>query len=120
MISNYTKKLVDNLPKEYKNKKNPIKLDLVLDGGVFNGSYLFGALYFLKEMESQKYMNIERISSTSVGSIAGLIYFIDCLDIIGVYILSFILILSCILSCIFFNVLSSSLISISLKLYIIS
>ena len=80
MISNYTKKLVDNLPKEYKNKKKPITIDLVLDGGVFNGSYLFGALYFLKEMESQKYMNIERISSTSVGSIAGLIYFIDCLD----------------------------------------
>ena len=80
MITNYTKKLVDNLPKEYKNKKNPIKLDLVLDGGVFNGSYLFGALYFLKEMETRKYMNIERISTTSVGSIAGLIYFIDCLD----------------------------------------
>lgn len=80
MITNYTKKLVDNLPKEYKNKKKPIKLDLVLDGGVFNGSYLFGALYFLKEMETRKYMNIERISTTSVGSIAGLIYFIDCLD----------------------------------------
>jgi len=80
MITNYTKKLVDNLPKEFKNKKKPIKLDLVLDGGVFNGSYLFGALYFLKEMEHRKYMNIERISGSSVGSIAGLIYFIDCLD----------------------------------------
>ena len=80
MIANYTKKLVDNLPKEIKNKKKPIKIDLVLDGGVFNGSYLFGALYFLKEMERRKYIYIERISSTSVGSIAGLIYFIDCLD----------------------------------------
>ena len=80
MIANYTKKLVDNLPKEFKNKKKPIKLDLVLDGGVFNGSYLFGALYFLKEMEHRKYINIEKISGSSVGSIAGLIYFIDCLD----------------------------------------
>jgi len=80
MISNYTKKLVDNLPKEFKNKKKTVKLDLVLDGGVFNGSYLFGALYFLKEMERRKYMKVERISSSSVGSIAGLFYFIDCLD----------------------------------------
>jgi hypothetical protein len=31
-------------------------------------------------MERRKYMNIERISGSSVGSIAGLIYFIDCLD----------------------------------------
>jgi|LauGreDrversion4_2_1035121.scaffolds.fasta_scaffold71015_5 hypothetical protein len=80
MITNYTKKLINNLPKELKNKKKPIKLDLVLDGGVFNGSYLFGALYFLKEMENQNYMCIERISGSSVGSIAGLIYFMDCLD----------------------------------------
>ena len=80
MISNYTKKLVDNLPKEFKNKKKPMKIDLILDGGVFNGSYLFGALYFLKEMEHRKYMVIERISGSSVGSIAGLIYFIDSLD----------------------------------------
>ena len=35
---------------------------------------------FLKEMENQNYMCIERISGSSVGSIAGLIYFMDCLD----------------------------------------
>ena len=50
MIEQYVNKLIDNLPDNIKNTKKPIVLDLVLDGGVFNGSYLVGALYFLKEM----------------------------------------------------------------------
>jgi hypothetical protein len=56
-------------------------MDLVLDGGIFNGSYHVGALYFLKEMEKRKYIKIERISGCSVGSIVGFLYFIDSLDL---------------------------------------
>ena len=47
-IDHYVSKLIDNLPDTIKNKTQNI--DLVLDGGVFNGSYLVGILYFLKEM----------------------------------------------------------------------
>ena len=79
MIHEYVKKLVDNLPENIKNK--PIKIDLILDGGVFNGSYLIGALYFLKEMEKRKYIKIQRISGCSIGSIASFLYYIDCLDL---------------------------------------
>ena len=81
MINDYVIKLIENLPDDIKNVNEPIKMDLVLDGGIFNGSYLVGALYFLKEMENRKYIKIERISGCSVGSIVGFLYFIDSLDL---------------------------------------
>ena len=56
MIHEYVIKLIDNLPDDIKNVPEPVVIDLVLDGGVFNGSYLVGALYFLKEMEKRKYI----------------------------------------------------------------
>ena len=80
MISEYVNKLIENLPNEMKTAVIPLKLDIVLDGGLFNGSYLIGALYFLKEMEKRNYICVERISGSSIGSIAGLLYFIDDLD----------------------------------------
>ena len=82
MIQQYIEKFIKNLPENFKNNKNPIKLDLVLDGGIFNGSYLIGALYFLKEMEKRNYVKICRISGCSIGSIVAFIYIIDCLDIL--------------------------------------
>lgn len=81
MINKYVEKFIENLPEELKNSKKPIKLDLVLDGGIFNGSYLVGALYFLKEMEKRNYIKICRISGCSIGSIVAFIYIIDYLDI---------------------------------------
>lgn len=81
MINDYVIKLIENLPDEIKNVKEPIKMDLILDGGAFNGSYQVGALYFLKEMEKRKYIKINRISGCSVGSIVGFLYFIDGLDL---------------------------------------
>jgi hypothetical protein len=81
MIETYIKKLIKNLPQ--KDGINiPQRIDLVLDGGIFNGSYLVGALYFLKEMEKKNYIIIERISGCSIGSITGLLYLIDSLDIV--------------------------------------
>jgi hypothetical protein len=81
MINEYVIKLIENLPDDIKNVKEPIKMDVVLDGGIFNGSYHVGALYFLKEMENRKYIKIERISGCSVGAIVGFLYFIDALDL---------------------------------------
>ena len=81
MINEYVIKLIENLPDDIKNVNEPIKMDVVLDGGIFNGSYHVGALYFLKEMEKRKYIKIERISGCSVGSIVGFLYFIDSLDL---------------------------------------
>jgi len=82
MIQQYVNKLMDNLPDHIKKTDNPLKIDVVLDGGVFNGSYLAGALHFLKEMEKRKYIIVERISGCSIGSIAGFLYTMDRLDLI--------------------------------------
>jgi len=81
MINEYVIKLIENLPDDIKNVNEPIKMDIILDGGVFNGSYHVGALYFLKEMEKRNYIKIERISGCSIGSIVGFLYFIDSLDL---------------------------------------
>lgn len=78
MIDEYVNRLIENLPED-KNKLQQV--DLVLDGGAFNGSYLVGALYFLKEMERRNYIKIERISGCSIGSIVAFLYYIDALDI---------------------------------------
>jgi hypothetical protein len=80
MIKEYINKLIENLPNENKVEGRINNIDLILDGGIFNGSYLFGSLYFLKELENKKYIKVNRISSCSIGSIAGLLYFIDQLD----------------------------------------
>jgi hypothetical protein len=80
MIQSYIDKLIENLPTS---KPNFVKhLDLVLDGGIFNGSYLIGALYFLKEMEKREYIIIDRISGCSIGSICAFLYLIDELDMV--------------------------------------
>ena len=83
MINDYVIKLIENLPDDLKNAKTPLRLDLVLDGGIFNGSYLVGAMYFLKEMEKRNYIKIERISGCSVGSIAAFLYYIDSFDMMS-------------------------------------
>ena len=83
MINDYVIKLIENLPDDLKNSKTPLRLDLVLDGGMFNGSYLVGALYFLKEMEKRNYIIIERISGCSIGSAVAILYFIDALDMMS-------------------------------------
>ena len=80
MINEYVIKLIENLPDDLKNSKTQLRLDLVLDGGIFNGSYLVGALCFLKEMERRNYIIIERISGCSIGSVVAFLYFIDALD----------------------------------------
>jgi hypothetical protein len=78
MINEYVNRLIENLPDDTKTLQ---KIDLVLDGGLFNGSYLVGALYFLKEMEKRNYLKIERISGCSIGSVIAFLYYIDGLDI---------------------------------------
>jgi hypothetical protein len=77
MIEKYVKKLIENLP--HSNKEQ--KIDLILDGGIFNGSYQIGCLYFLKEMENQNKIIIDKISGCSIGALCALLYHINRLDL---------------------------------------
>lgn len=81
MVTDYVNKLIENLPENITKSEKPIKIDLILGGGAFNGSYILGALYFLKELERRKYIIIKRISTCSISSILGLLYLTDNLDI---------------------------------------
>jgi hypothetical protein len=77
IIEEYIDKLIINLPPP---PIIPTQIDLVMDGGSFNGSYLIGCLYFLKRMEKLKYIVIHRISGCSISSFLGLLYLIDSLN----------------------------------------
>ena len=82
MIQPYVNKLFESLPEKLKNTTTPIEIDLVLEGGAFNGSYLVGSLFFLKKMEKNNIIEIKRISGASVGAFMGLLYFMDSLDLV--------------------------------------
>ncbi len=58
----------------------PVEIDLVLEGGGFNGSYELGVLLMLKEMEKLNYIKINRFSGTSIGALLCFLYLIDDLD----------------------------------------
>lgn len=75
MFATYIKDLINALPKE--SIMNTISLDLVLEGGLFNGSYLAGCLLYLKELEKAKYIKIHKLSGCSIGSIGCILYFIE-------------------------------------------
>jgi hypothetical protein len=82
LISKYIDKLILDLPPP---PQHPIHIDLVMDGGAFNGSYLLGCLHFLKRMEKLNYIIIKRISGCCISSFMGLIYLIDALDTSNYY-----------------------------------
>lgn len=73
LLDQYIKASTNNC---LKNKKC-INLDLIISGGGFNGAYGYGCLLFLKEIQNQNRIRINRISGASIGAILGLIFFTD-------------------------------------------
>lgn len=63
-----------------KRPNKPQVIDLVLEGGGFNGSYEYGVLLVLRELENQSYIKIRRISGASIGSVLGFCYYANELD----------------------------------------
>ena len=78
MINEYILHLIKNLQKDV---HFPHEIDLVLSGGAFNGSYMLGSLYYLRELEHQGKIRIRKISGSSIWSILGLFYVADRLDL---------------------------------------
>ena len=65
MFENYIDQLLQNIPKQ----DSPYKLDIVFEGGSFNGLYGMGVLLFVQQMEKKGYITINRFSGASVGAL---------------------------------------------------
>ena len=77
MNNNYISKLTENLNPKIKHDK----INIILDGGCFNGGYLYGSLLYLKNLEEKKLLTVHKISGTSVGGLIGFLYILDKLDV---------------------------------------
>jgi len=76
-LNTYINSLIENI-----NENNlPGEIDLVLDSGAFNGVYMMGALFYIKEIERREKIKINRISGASIGSVLGLLFLLDKLDL---------------------------------------
>lgn len=84
MLKPYINHFIDSLCKSSScfTLDKPLILDIVFEGGLFNGSYLAGGLFYLKELENRKIICIQRLSGCSIGAITALLYFIDNEEII--------------------------------------
>jgi hypothetical protein len=74
--------LIENIPDKHLSKE----IDLVLDGGAFNGIYMLGGLFYMKELKARGKIKIKRISGCSIGAILGVLFLLDKMDIaISIY-----------------------------------
>jgi hypothetical protein len=80
VLKTYINSMIENIHHESLKNKN-IKTDLVLDGGAFNGIFMLGSVLYLKELEKQNKIQIERISGCSIGALIGILYLVDKLDL---------------------------------------
>ena len=71
----YIEKLIENI----KSNKND-KINLIMDGGAFSGSYILGALYYIKKMEETNNIKINKLSGCSIGSLLCVLYLLNELD----------------------------------------
>lgn len=69
--------LIKNVPKN----NIPKNMDLILDGGAFNGIYMLGGLFYVKELEQREKINIKRVSGCSIGAVLGLLFILNKMDI---------------------------------------
>lgn len=72
----YIQQLIHNLPPDI----NYGEVNLVLDGGAFRGSFMLGALYYIKQLQCLKRIQINKMSGCSIGSVLCLLFKLDNLD----------------------------------------
>ena len=77
-MEHYIRKLIHNLQ-----NKDYGTVNLILDGGAFSGSYILGSLYYIRELEKNNRISVNRLSGCSIGSILCIMYVLDDLDYIS-------------------------------------
>ena len=76
-LNAFVNTLIENIP----DNNLPKEIDLVLDSGAFNGIYMLGGLFYLKELEVRGKVKIKRISGCSIGSTLGILYLFNKMDV---------------------------------------
>ena len=76
-LNAFISSLIENIPDNH----IPKNIDLVLDGGAFNGIYMLGGLFYIKELEQREKIHIKRISGCSIGAVLGLLFILNKMDI---------------------------------------
>ena len=71
----YINNLLKNVP-----IKRCKKINIIMDGGAFSGSYILGGLYYIKEMENENRLKVNKLSGTSIGSLLCVLYKLDNLN----------------------------------------
>ena len=71
----YIDKLIQNIESH-----NNYKINLIMDGGAFSGSYILGCLYYIKSLEDKDKIKINKLSGCSIGSILSVLYLLNELD----------------------------------------
>jgi hypothetical protein len=74
MLQEYIKALVTNIDK----KNIPRKINVIFDGGAFNGGFAAGVAIYLKCMEEHKIIKVNSISGCSIGSALAVWYLAGC------------------------------------------
>jgi hypothetical protein len=80
MLQKYINHLIDKIPDQYLTKlqgttNKPLSVDIVFEGGLFNGSYQLGFLSYIKQIEKKQLLKVERVSGCSIGSVMAFFYF---------------------------------------------
>ena len=76
---------IENLIKNLPQREKPMKIDVVLEGGAFNGGYQYGIMLFINELTKKNYISINRVSGCSVGSIVAALFMVNKLHLFDDY-----------------------------------
>ena len=74
LMREYIKALIENVD----TKKILKEFNLIFDGGVFNCGFAVGISMYIKELENQKYIKINKISGCSSGALVALWFIRGC------------------------------------------
>ena len=76
LLDNYIDSMIENIDIN----NFPKEINLILDGGGFNGAYTAGCIYYIKKLEKNNISKINYISGCSIGALLGFLYLTDKLE----------------------------------------
>ena len=77
LLDIYIETLVNRVNNVKRNNSIPPSLDIVFDGGAFNGGMGLGVAMYLKQLERHNRISVRRVSGCSIGSIVALYYLVN-------------------------------------------